>query len=88
MITQMVAVLLLLLGWERFPLLLGLGELALWAVMATALGSAVNYFWRFSRAEKRARTVDFAAASRDRALRPQRRGVSFRRTTADVPRRA
>lgn len=50
MSTQVVAVLLLLLGWERFPMLLWLGKLALWLVMATALGSAADYFWRFSRA--------------------------------------
>jgi len=70
MVTQIVAVLLLLLGWERFPLLLGLGKLALWAAMATALGSAVDYFWRFSRAEKEVATpIDFAAAQarRERA---------------------
>ena len=48
--TQVVAVLLLLLGWERFPMLLSLGKLTLWAVMAIALGSALDYFWRFSRA--------------------------------------
>jgi CDP-diacylglycerol--glycerol-3-phosphate 3-phosphatidyltransferase len=50
MVTQVVAVLLLLLGWERFPILLQLGKLALWAVMATALGSALDYFWRVGRA--------------------------------------
>ena len=50
MATQVVTVLLLLLGWERFPLLLSLGKLSLWAVMATALGSAADYFWRFGRA--------------------------------------
>ena len=70
MATQVVAVLLLLLGWERFPVLLFLGKLALWAVMATALGSAVDYFWRFSRAMNQAgETVDdFTAATvkRDR----------------------
>jgi CDP-diacylglycerol--glycerol-3-phosphate 3-phosphatidyltransferase len=46
MVTQVVTVLLLLLGWERFPILLQLGKLMLWAVMATALGSALDYFWR------------------------------------------
>lgn len=50
MVTQVVAVLLLLLGWERFPLLLELGKLSLWVVMATALGSALDYFWRVGRA--------------------------------------
>ncbi len=49
MVTQVVAILLLLLGWERFPLLLELGKLALWLVMATALGSALDYFWRVGR---------------------------------------
>lgn len=50
MATQVTAVLLLLLGWERFPLLLGLGKLALWVVLATALGSAADYFWRVGKA--------------------------------------
>ena len=70
MITQVVAVLLLLLGWERFPMLLWLGKLSLWVVMATALGSAADYFWRFSRAMGQAgdEVNDFAAAKarRDR----------------------
>ena len=73
MVTQVVAVLLLLLGWERFPMLLLLGKAALWAVMATALGSALDYFWRFSRAMSQVgeKVDDFAAAKarRDR-LRP------------------
>jgi CDP-diacylglycerol---glycerol-3-phosphate 3-phosphatidyltransferase len=71
MVTQIVAVLLLLLGWERFPLLLGLGQVALWLAMAATLGSAVDYFWRFSRAEKQVAppAADFAAAQarRERA---------------------
>lgn len=70
MVTQVVAVLLLLLGWERFPLLLQLGKAALWLVMATALGSALDYFWRVGRAMNAAGTSaeDFAAAKarRDR----------------------
>ncbi len=71
MATQIVAVLLLLLGWERFPLLLGLGRVVLWAAMAATLGSAVDYFWRFSRAVPPgpAAVTDFAAAQarRERA---------------------
>jgi hypothetical protein len=58
-------VLLLLLGWERFPTLRWLGTIALWAVMATALGSAIDYFWRFSRAIGQVtggEVDDFAAA--------------------------
>ena len=45
--------------------------LALWAAMATTLGSAVDYFWRFSRAEQQESVPvsDFAAAQarRERA---------------------
>lgn len=64
MVTQVVAVLLLLLGWERFPLLLQLGKLSLWLVMATALGSALDYFWRVGRAMNQVGSAsdDFAAA--------------------------
>ena len=68
MVTQVVAVLLLLLGWERFPLLLQLGKLALWVVMATALGSALDYFWRVGRAMNQVNSAadDFAAAKAKR----------------------
>ena len=68
MVTQVVAVLLLLLGWERFPLLLQLGKLALWVVMATALGSALDYFWRVGRAMNQVSSAvdDFAAAKAKR----------------------
>ncbi len=72
MATQVVAVLLLLLGWERFPTLLWLGKLALWAVMATALGSALDYFWRFSRAIAQAgEPVRSVAADPDDRDRPR-----------------
>ncbi|MEZ5290252.1 MAG: CDP-diacylglycerol--glycerol-3-phosphate 3-phosphatidyltransferase [Vicinamibacterales bacterium] len=69
MVAQVVAVLLLLLGWERAPLLLQLGRLMLWAVMATALGSALDYFWRVGRAMNQVATAadDFAAAQARRA---------------------
>ncbi len=71
MATQVTAVLLLLLGWERFPLLLQLGKWTLWLVIATALGSALDYFWRVGRAMNRVTTAadDFQAAKakRDRS---------------------
>src|ERR671912_131767 len=38
MVSQVVAILLLILGWERAPLLLLAGQAALWVVLATALG--------------------------------------------------
>ena len=46
MVSQVVAILLLILGWERMPLLLLLGQAALWVVLATALVSAVDYYRR------------------------------------------
>ena len=50
MVSQVVAILLLILGWERVPLLLLLGQAALWVVMATAFWSAADYYVRFNRA--------------------------------------
>src|SRR6187455_1731407 len=41
MVSQVVAILLLILGWERMPALALLGQAALWVVLATALVSAV-----------------------------------------------
>jgi CDP-diacylglycerol---glycerol-3-phosphate 3-phosphatidyltransferase len=63
MVSQVVAILLLILGWERFPLLLLLGQAALWVVLATALLSAFDYYRRFNRAMNSiARVADFSAA--------------------------
>ncbi|MGE0041982.1 MAG: CDP-diacylglycerol--glycerol-3-phosphate 3-phosphatidyltransferase [Vicinamibacterales bacterium] len=57
MASQVVAILLIILGWERMPTLLLLGQAALWVVLATALVSAVDYFRRFSQALARASKV-------------------------------
>jgi CDP-diacylglycerol---glycerol-3-phosphate 3-phosphatidyltransferase len=50
MVSQVVAILMLLLGWERLPLLLLAGRAALWVVLATSLISAFDYYRRFNRA--------------------------------------
>jgi hypothetical protein len=63
MVSQVVAILLLILGWERLPLLLLAGKAALWVVLATALWSAGDYYLRFSRAMSDvSRVADFSAA--------------------------
>ena len=63
MVSQVVAILLLILGWERVPALLVLGQAALWVVLATALWSAIDYYRRFHRAMSQAHKVaDFAEA--------------------------
>ena len=63
MVSQVVAILLLILGWERMPLLLLAGQAALWVVLATALVSAVDYYRRFNRAMSQlTKVADFSAA--------------------------
>ncbi|MET0211955.1 MAG: CDP-diacylglycerol--glycerol-3-phosphate 3-phosphatidyltransferase [Vicinamibacterales bacterium] len=63
MVSQVVAILLLILGWERMPWLLVAGQAALWVVLATALVSALDYYRRFSRAMSNlSRVADFSEA--------------------------
>jgi CDP-diacylglycerol--glycerol-3-phosphate 3-phosphatidyltransferase len=63
MVTQVIAILLLILGWERVPLLLLAGQAALWAVLVTALVSAFDYYRRFNRAlNAPGKVADFSAA--------------------------
>ena len=50
MASQVTAILLLILGWERVPLLVVLGQAAMWVVLVTALVSAVDYYQGFQRA--------------------------------------
>ncbi len=58
MIAQVVAILALILGQEaRFHALAVVGWLALWAVLATALVSAWDYYRRFSQLPARARSL-------------------------------
>ncbi len=63
MVSQVVAILLLILGWERMPLLLLAGQAALWVVLVMALWSAVDYYRRFAAAMARiSKIADFSAA--------------------------
>ena len=50
MASQVTAILLLILGWERVPMLVVLGQGAMWLVLITALVSAVDYIQGFQRA--------------------------------------
>jgi CDP-diacylglycerol---glycerol-3-phosphate 3-phosphatidyltransferase len=67
MVTQVVAILLLMLGWERQPWLLLLGQAALWIVLTTALVSAADYYRRFNRALARTANVTDIRDARARA---------------------
>jgi phosphatidylglycerophosphate synthase len=63
MASQVTAILLLLLGWERLPLLLLLGQAAMWVVLATSLLSAFDYYRRFNQAMSRSpKVADFSEA--------------------------
>jgi CDP-diacylglycerol--glycerol-3-phosphate 3-phosphatidyltransferase len=73
MVSQVVAILLLILGWERMPLLLLAGKAALWVVLAMALWSAGDYYVRFNRAmSDLSRVADFSAAKARAEERKQR----------------
>jgi hypothetical protein len=64
MASQVTAILLLMLGWERMPVLLLLGQGVMWVVLITALWSAVDYYQGFQRAmiSRSAVVTDFEAA--------------------------
>lgn len=64
MASQVTAILLLLLGWERLPLLLLLGQAAMWVVLITAVVSAIDYYREFQRAmiSCSAKIADFESA--------------------------
>ena len=50
MASQVTAILLLILGWERVPLLVFLGQGVMWVVLVTSLVSAYDYYQGFQRA--------------------------------------
>ena len=64
MASQVTAILLLILGWERWPALLVLGRAAMWVVLVTAMVSAVDYYQGFQKAmsERDPKVADFEAA--------------------------
>ena len=64
MASQVTAILLLILGWERVPALLVLGQAAMWVVLLTAVVSAVDYYQGFQRAMsgRAGKVADFETA--------------------------
>jgi CDP-diacylglycerol--glycerol-3-phosphate 3-phosphatidyltransferase len=64
MASQVTAILLLILGWERVPALVVLGQAAMWVVLVTALVSAVDYYRGFQRAmlQRSEKVADFETA--------------------------
>ncbi len=74
MASQVTAILLLLLGWERLPLLLMAGRAALWVVLVTSLISAIDYYRVFSRATSESPTVADFTEAKARAEERKRAG--------------
>jgi CDP-diacylglycerol--glycerol-3-phosphate 3-phosphatidyltransferase len=66
MMSQVVAILLLILGRENLQGFFVLGNVALWVVVVTSLGSAADYYRRFTQVLSRSDVSDFEAA-RERA---------------------
>ena len=64
MASQVTAILLLILGWERVPLLVFLGQGVMWVVLATSLISAFAYYQGFQRAmlTRDPKVADFESA--------------------------
>jgi CDP-diacylglycerol--glycerol-3-phosphate 3-phosphatidyltransferase len=64
MASQVTAILLLILGWERVPMLVVAGQGVMWLVLITALVSAVDYYQGFQRAmiNRDPKVADFETA--------------------------
>jgi len=62
MMSQVIAILLLILGQEYLQQFFILGQIALWVVVVTALVSAADYYRRFTRVSERPKVTDFEAA--------------------------
>jgi CDP-diacylglycerol--glycerol-3-phosphate 3-phosphatidyltransferase len=64
MAAQVTAILLLLLGWERLPMLVVAGQAVMWVVLVTALVSAFDYYQGFQRAmlSRGEKVADFETA--------------------------
>jgi CDP-diacylglycerol--glycerol-3-phosphate 3-phosphatidyltransferase len=67
MVSQVIAILLLLLGAGPLPWLAPIGHVALWVVMALAVTSAIDYYHRFQRlVSARVTDVNIARAQSNR----------------------
>ena len=74
MAAQVTAILLLILGWERYPPLLVLGQAAMWVVLITALVSALDYYQGFQKAmsQRDPKVADFEAAKSAKSAREKK----------------
>ena len=64
MLSQVIAILLLILGEEYLQQFFILGYIALWVVVVTALVSAADYYRRFTQVDSHAQVTEFESARR------------------------
>ena len=70
MVSQVTAILLLIVGWGPLPALAPVGQAALWIVMVTAVISAADYYRRFQRLlNARVTDVNVARQTRESGTR-------------------
>ncbi len=71
MMSQVIAILLLILGREHLRQFFVLGQIALWVVVATALASALEYYRRFTLAGMHSKSPAFDPAAAPAASEPE-----------------
>ncbi len=71
MMSQVIAILLLILGREHLRQFFVLGQIALWVVVATALASALEYYRRFTLAGMHPKSAAFEAPPAPVAPEPE-----------------
>lgn len=71
MMSQVIAILLLILGREHLRQFFVLGQIALWVVVATALASALEYYRRFTLAGMHPKSPTFDPAPAPAASEPE-----------------
>ncbi len=71
MMSQVIAILLLILGREHLRQFFVLGQIALWVVVATALASALEYYRRFTLAGMHPKGPAFASPPAPAASEPE-----------------
>jgi CDP-diacylglycerol--glycerol-3-phosphate 3-phosphatidyltransferase len=82
MMSQVIAILLLILGREYLQQFFVLGQIALWVVVVTALVSAGDYYRRFAKMQSDPRVTDFEVARR----RATEKKTSDAKTESDADR--
>ena len=85
MLSQVVAILLLILGRDNLQQFFVLGRVALWVVLVTALWSALEYYRRFTLVGANPKSAPFEPQPAGAPFEPQSAGAPFEPQPAPVP---